>query len=194
MTVLLKPRYETILPATAPSNYDQRTCSVFVTLPSYVPETSTSSLSTSTPFGFRPKTSTFGPKNDMEAILRGAWEIGAFKQALAGNDRIAVLESEPAGLYESYERLAEVHPKTWSGMVGMVLEDENKGVFSGILCKWISGCLNERLSNDLASFWDSRQIRNFVSSFSHTSPVTSAIFIPGPRLVHFLQWGGKMRG
>ena len=124
MAVLPKPRYETILSASAPSNNDQRTYSVSVTLPSYVPETSTSSLSTSTPFGFRPRTSTFGPDNDMEEILRGAREIGVLKPTLARNDRIAALESELAGLYESYERLAEVHRKTWSGMVGMVLEDE----------------------------------------------------------------------
>ena len=60
----------------------------------------------------------------MEEILRGAREIGVLKPTLARNDRIAALESELAGLYESYERLADVHRKTWSGMVGMVLEDE----------------------------------------------------------------------
>jgi hypothetical protein len=124
MTVLPKPRYEAILSATAPSTYDQRTYSASVTLPSYVPETSTSSISSSTPLGFRPRTSTFGPDNDMEEILRGAREMKVLKSALAGNDRIAALESELAGLYESYERLAEVHRKTWDGMVGMVLEDE----------------------------------------------------------------------
>ncbi|KAI5854050.1 WD40-repeat-containing domain protein [Tricharina praecox] len=124
MTVVPTPRYEVILAATAPSNYDQRTYSVSVTLPSYVPETSTSSLSTSTPFGFRPKTSTFGPDSDMEQILHGAREMKALKPALAGDDKIAALESELAGLYESYERLAEVHRKTWNGMVGMVLKDE----------------------------------------------------------------------
>jgi len=123
MTTLPKPRYEAILSAAAPSNYDQRAYSASVTLPSYVPETSTSSIS-SIPFGFRPRTSTFGPDNDMEEILRGAREMKVLRSALAGKDRIAALEGELAGLYESYERLAEVHRKTWDGMVGMVLEDE----------------------------------------------------------------------
>lgn len=57
----------------------------------------------------------------MAEIMRGAQEMKAFKPALAGKQRTEALESELAALYESYERLAEVHRKTWTGMVGMVL-------------------------------------------------------------------------
>lgn len=58
----------------------------------------------------------------MEEILRGAREMKVLKPALAGKQRTEALESELAALYESYERLADVHRKTWTGMVGMVLE------------------------------------------------------------------------
>jgi hypothetical protein len=48
----------------------------------------------------------------------------AFKPT--GKQKTEALEQELAGLYESYERLAEVHRKTWQGMVGMVLEEREK--------------------------------------------------------------------
>jgi hypothetical protein len=66
----------------------------------------------------------FGPERDIAEIISGAQEMKALKPALQGKQRTEQLEQELAGLYESYERLAEVHRKTWSEMVGIVLEGE----------------------------------------------------------------------
>jgi hypothetical protein len=55
----------------------------------------------------------------MQEIMKGAQQMKAYKPALAGRQKVEALENELAGLYESYERLAEVHKKTWSRMVGM---------------------------------------------------------------------------
>ena len=63
----------------------------------------------------------------MQEIMKGAQQMKAYKPALAGRQKAEALENELAGLYESYERLAEVHKKTWSRMVGMALEDEENG-------------------------------------------------------------------
>jgi hypothetical protein len=64
----------------------------------------------------------------MEMILRGAEEMKAFKPALAGKQKVEALENELASLYESYERLAEVHRKTWTGMVDLALKNDETDI------------------------------------------------------------------
>ncbi|KAF8537620.1 WD40-repeat-containing domain protein [Trichophaea hybrida] len=122
--VLPKPRYESILGATSSQTFDTSTYVLSVSLPSPAPETATSPLSTT--IRTLP-THTFGPENDMEVILQGAQEMKAFKPALAGKQKVEALESELASLYESYERLAEVHKKTWAGMVDLALKNGEMG-------------------------------------------------------------------
>ncbi|KAA8910612.1 WD40-repeat-containing domain protein [Sphaerosporella brunnea] len=107
LPVLPKPKYESILAATSAQTFDPDSYSLTLSLPPL-----------STP------SSTFGPEHDMQMILRGAQEMNAFTPA--GEHRTEQLEEELAALYDSYERLAEVHRKTWKEMVGAMLEEEGE--------------------------------------------------------------------
>ena len=120
MPVLPRPSYDAILAATSQhAPFDSRSYALAVSFPAAsatVPETATSPLS---PVLRSPPLSSFGPDADMPEIVRGAREMSALAPAprAAATQRVAALERDLAALHRSYERLADVHRRTWAGLV-----------------------------------------------------------------------------
>lgn len=58
--------------------------------------------------------------------MEGAADMRAYKPSLASKHKTEALETELATLYDHYDRLAELHRKTWDSHARWLLENSDE--------------------------------------------------------------------